>query len=42
MKADHQWCKNPFTQFLWIGPNIIDRLLPNNNYLARKFGTKKM
>ena len=40
-KADHQGSKIPFTDFLWIGPYIIGKLLPNNNYLKRKIGTNK-
>ena len=40
-KADHQGSKNPFTDFRWIGPYIIEKLLPNNNYLVRKIGTDK-
>ena len=35
-KADHQGSKIPFTEFLWIGPCIIEIVLPNNNYLVRK------
>ena len=40
-KADHQGCKIPFTDFRWIGPYIIEKVLPNNNYVVRKFGTNK-
>ena len=40
-KADHQASKIPFTEFRWIGPYIIEKLLPNNNYLVRKIGTNK-
>ena len=40
-KADHQGSKIPFTEFRWIGPYIIEKLLPNNNYLVRKTGTNK-
>ena len=40
-KADHQGSKIPYTDFRWIGPYIIEKVLPNNNYLVRKFGTKK-
>ena len=39
---DHQGSKIPFTQFRWIGPYIIEKVLPNNNYLVRKIGTNKM
>ena len=40
-KADHQGSKIPFTDFRWIGPYIIEKVLPNNNYLVRKIGTNK-
>ena len=40
-KADHQGSKIPFTNFRWIGPYIIEKVLPNNNYLVRKIGTNK-
>ena len=40
-KADHQGSKFPFTDFRWIGPYIIEKVLPNNNYLVRKIGTNR-
>ena len=40
-KADHQGSKIPFTDFRWIGPNIIEKVLPNNKYLVRKIGTNR-
>ena len=40
-KADHQGSKVPFTEVLWIGPYIIEKVLPNKNYLVRKIGTNK-
>ena len=40
-KADHQGSKIPFTEFRWIGPYILEKLLPNNNYLVRKIGSDK-
>ena len=40
-KADHQGSKIPFTDFRWIGPYIIEKVLPNNNYLVRRIGTDK-
>ena len=40
-KADHQGSKIPFTEFWWVGPYIIEKALPNNNYLVRKIGTNK-
>ena len=33
--------KIPFTEFRWIGPYIIEKVLPNNKYLVRKNGTNK-
>ena len=40
-KADHQGSKIPFTEFRWVGPYIIEKALPKNNYLVRKIGTDK-
>ena len=40
-KAYHQGSKIPFTKFRWIGPYIIEKVLPNNNYLVQKIGTNK-
>ena len=40
-KADHQGSKIPFTDFWWFGPYIIEKVLPNNNYVVRKIGTNK-
>ena len=40
-KADHPGSKIPFTDFRWIGPYIIEKVLPNNNYVVRKIGTNK-
>ena len=40
-KADQQGSKVPFTVFRWIGPYIIEKILPKNNYLVRKIGTNK-
>ena len=40
-KADHQGSKISFTEFRWTGPYIIEKALPNNNYLVRKIGTNK-
>ena len=38
-KADHQGSKIPCTDFWWIGPYIIEKVLTNNNYVVRKIGT---
>ena len=40
-KAYHQRSKIPLTDFRCIGPYIIEKVLPNNNYLVRKIGTNK-
>ena len=40
-KADHQGSKIPFTDFRWIGPYNVEKVLPNNNYVVRKIGTNK-
>ena len=40
-KADHQGSKIAFTEFRWIGPYFIEKLLPNNNYLVQKVGINK-
>ena len=40
-KADHQGSKIPCTDFRWIGPYFVEKVLPNKNYLVRKIGTNK-
>ena len=40
-KADYQGSKIPFTDFRWIGPYIVEKVLPNKNYVVRKIGTNK-
>ena len=40
-KADHQGSKIPFRDFRWIGPYIVEKVLPNNNYIVRKLNTNK-
>ena len=40
-KADYQGSKFRFAEFRWIGPYIIEKVLPNDNYLVRKIGTNK-
>ena len=40
-KAAHQDSKIPFTEFRWVGPYIVQKVLPKNNYLVRKIGTNK-
>ena len=38
-KADHQGSNILLTDFRWIGPYIIEKVLLNNIYLVRKIGT---
>ena len=40
-KADHRKSKIPFRDFRWIGPYLVEKILPNNNYTVRKFNTNK-
>ena len=40
-KTDHQGSKIPFREIRWVGPYIIEKVLPSNNYLVRKIGTNK-
>ena len=40
-KADHQGSKIPFRDFRWIGPYLVEKVLPNNNYIVRKPNTNK-
>ena len=40
-KTDHQGSKILITEFRWMGPYIVEKVLPNNNYLVRKIGTDK-
>ena len=41
LKTDHQGSKIPFTEYRWIGPYIIEKVLPNNKYLVGKIGTNQ-
>ena len=38
---DHQGSKIPFPDFRWIGPYLVEKVLPNNNYAVRKLNTNK-
>ena len=40
-KPDHQGSKIPFRDFRWIGPYLVEKVLPNNNYIVRKLNTNK-
>ena len=40
-KADSQGSKIPFRDFRWIGPFVVRKVLPNNNYIVRRLNTNK-
>ena len=40
-KADSQGSKIPFRDFRWIGPFVVQKTLPNNNYKVRRLNTNK-
>ena len=39
--ADHQRSKILFREFIWIGPYVIEQVLPNENYIVRKLNSNK-
>ena len=40
-KADNQRSKIPFRDFRWTGPFVVQKVLPNNNYIVRRLNTNK-
>ena len=40
-KADSQGSKIPFRDFRWIGAFVVQKTLPNNNYIVRRLNTNK-
>ena len=40
-KADHQGSKIPFRDYRWVGPFIVQKILPNENYIIRRLNTNK-
>ena len=40
-KADHQGSKIPFRDYRWVGPFVIQKVLPNENYIVRRINTNK-
>ena len=40
-KADHQGSKIPFHDFRWIGPYLVEEVLPKNKCIVRKLHTNK-
>ena len=41
LSADHQGSKIPFREFRWIGLYVIEKVLPNENYIVRKLSSDK-
>ena len=39
--ADHQGSKTPFREYRWTGPYIVEKVLPNENYIVRKLNSNK-
>ena len=39
--ANHQGSKIPFREYRWTGPYIVEKILPNENYLVRKLNSNK-
>ena len=35
LEADHQESKILFRDFRWIGPYLVEKVLPNENYIVR-------
>ena len=40
-KADHQGSKIPIRDYRWVGIFIIQKVLPNENYIVRRINTNK-
>ena len=40
-KADSQGSKIPFRDYRWISPFVVEKILPNNNYIVRRLNTNK-
>ena len=40
-KADNQGSKIPFCDYRWVGPFIVQKVLPNENYIVRRLNTNK-
>ena len=40
-KADNQGSKIPFRDYRWVGPFVVEKVLPNENYIVRRINTNK-
>ena len=41
LQPNHQGSKIPFRDFRWIGPYLVEKVIPNNKYNVRKLNTNK-
>ena len=39
--ADHQGSKIPFREYQWIGPYVVEKVLPNENYIVKILNSNK-
>ena len=39
--ADHQGSKIPYREYRWTGPYVVEKVLPNENYIVRKLNSNK-
>ena len=39
--ADHQGSKIPFREYRWTRPDIVEKVLPNENYIVRKLNSNE-
>ena len=40
-KADNQGSKIPFRDYRWVGPFVVQKVLPNENYIVQRINTNK-
>ena len=40
-KADNQGSKIPFRDYRWVGPFVVQKVLPNENYIVRRINTNR-
>ena len=40
-KADHQGSRIPFCDYRWVGQFVVQKVLPNENYIVRRINTNK-
>ena len=40
-KADNQGSKIPLRDYRWVGPFVVQKVLPNENYIVRRINTNK-